>query len=101
MIILSVPRETQLGNHVIKDTALFAKAEELGIANDSEEVNEFVHRMNHEAKYALHRECACIEPSEDFIHEILNGRGLQAFSSGNDIGITAARYLEENPLGLG
>ncbi|GFH57066.1 hypothetical protein CTEN210_13542 [Chaetoceros tenuissimus] len=98
LIILSVPQETQLGNHVIQDTALFAKAEELGISNDSEQVNEFVHLMNHEAQYSLHRECASFETSEDNIFEILKERGLQSFVRENHIGITAARYLEENPF---
>ena len=60
------------------------------------EMNEWSKSMNQSKEFTLHRECASFELSEDKIFEILKERGLSSFNMGNKIGITAARYLEEN-----
>ena len=83
---MSVPQHTGLCEFAIDgDTKLLKLC-----PSDIDEINEWIQNNNQNEEHALRRECACIEPSEDNIHEILNERGLQAFSSGNDIGITAA-----------
>ena len=48
-------------------------------------------------EFALHRECASHEPSEDNIHEIIKHHGLPSIHVKNQIGITAFEYLEKNP----
>ena len=53
---------------------------------------------NKEEEFELHRECASCDPSEDVIYGILKERGLSSFNVKNKIGITASRYLDENPF---
>jgi hypothetical protein len=103
LIILSVPRQTQLGEQVIGNTA-FIKAspfevDENGYYYDhNEEVNEWIKNLNQAEEFALHRECASIEPpSEENIYEIINHQGLPSIHVKNEIGLTAFEYLQKNP----
>ncbi|GFH57049.1 hypothetical protein CTEN210_13525 [Chaetoceros tenuissimus] len=106
LVIFSVPQHTQLGECVIADTALIYDShfETDGHGyyddneGDNEEVNEWIQNINQNEEFALHRECASYEPSEDVIYGALKERGLSSFTVENKIGITASRYLDENPF---
>merc|ERR1711976_136782 len=64
----------------------------------TEEFYQWVKNVNIDDEFELHRECASYEPSEEVIFGILKEKGLASFKEENDIGITAARYLGENPF---
>ena len=54
--------------------------------------------LNHAQEFALHRECASIEPpSEDNIYEIIQQKGLPFINTKNEIGVTPLEYLQKNP----
>ncbi len=48
-------------------------------------------------EFDLHRECASLNPSEEVIYAIFKDRGQKCFQLKNNIGITASKYLYENP----
>ncbi|GFH57059.1 hypothetical protein CTEN210_13535 [Chaetoceros tenuissimus] len=104
LVILSVPQHTQLGEDIIYGTTLIADShfETDGHLwynmDDNEEVNEWIQNINQNEEFALHRECASYEPSEDVIYGALKERGVSSFTVENKIGITASRYLDENPF---
>jgi len=102
LIILHVPEHTTLGFGVIADTALFKAfktspfANEFGSYNE-ERVSEWIKNVNEDEEFALHRECASYEPSENNIYEIIKRQGLSSIHVKNQIGLTAFEYLEKNP----
>ena len=103
LIIFNVPRNTQLGVHVIYGTAL-SKASPMrtdgrGCYDNrvSDNVNEWIKNLNQAQEFALHRECASIESSEDNIYEIIKQHGLPSIHVKNQIGVTPLEYLEKNP----
>ncbi|GFH57035.1 leucine-rich repeat domain-containing protein [Chaetoceros tenuissimus] len=57
----------------------------------------WIKSVNIENEFYLHRECASMNPSEEIIYSIFKKQGRQCFQLKNDIGITASRYLYENP----
>lgn len=105
LIIFYVPQETELGHHVIAATELIkASSFELNkygwiyYYKDRLECNKWIKNINQAGEYALHRECTSFDPSENAIYEILKRQGLASFHLENEIGITASRYLQENPF---
>ena len=108
LLILSVPRHTQLGESVIAYTALMEASHfEIDISDDylgqhtpeiSNDINEWIQNSFNEAEsFALYRECASIEPSEDNIYGIIKQQGLPSVRVKNQIGLTAFEYLQKNP----
>ena len=93
MIILSVPETTDIGP-VIAGTGLmqFSPFEAYEY-----EVNDWIQNLHQEEEFALHRECASYEPSEDIMYEIIKRRGLSSIHVKNTIGLTAFEYLQKNP----
>ena len=119
LIIFHVPQHTLLGDevNVIMHTALLEVSplairppvhehadsdyRELPNTNEynmSEEFYQWIKDVNMDEEFELHLECASFEPSEDNIYNVLKKKGLSSFKEKNDIGITASRYLEENPF---
>ena len=93
LIILSVPQHTQLN---LVDT--ITAGTRLSQFEHVVQLNEWIKNINNGNDFDLHRECASYDPSEEVILGILKERGLLSFKEENKIGITAARYLEENPF---
>ncbi|GFH56021.1 hypothetical protein CTEN210_12497 [Chaetoceros tenuissimus] len=105
LIILNVPQHCQLGVQVVSDTALIAassfettSAGGAGLYYENEEVNTWIKNMNQNEEYALHRACSSFNPITEIVSEIVKRDGLQSFKKENEIGITPAKYLEENPF---
>ena len=92
LIILNVPQHTQLGQEVIKETLLIESSPfetNEGEYHNVDEVNEWIKRINDLHEYALHRECASIEPNEEVICRLLMEEGsLLYLDYANDIGIS-------------
>ena len=104
--ILHIPQDTQLNYFIIGSTALMKASPfettpngwyEKAVNND---MNKWIKNINQGSEeFALHRECASFCPSEDGIYEMLKRQGLQSFlTTENEIGVTASRYLQENPF---
>lgn len=105
LIILHVPRNTDLGLDVMTESGLdfycpFQNVDEYGNEDDhNPEINEWIKNINGDTdEYALHRACSSFNPIAEIIIEIINRQGLKAFRKKNEIGVTPAGYLEENPF---
>ncbi|GFH44714.1 leucine-rich repeat domain-containing protein [Chaetoceros tenuissimus] len=106
LIILSLPRHTQLGNNVIKHTALMKAApfttdsyegyEDNDTIND-EEVNDWIRNLHADDEFSLHRACSSYNPLDEVIFEIIRRQGLKAFKKPDSVGVTPSQYLSENP----
>ena len=101
--IFNVPQNTELGRHVISNTAL-AKSSPFNVYIDGsyeselhEDMNQWLKNMNNDEAYALHRACSSFQQLKQVIHIILQEKGLKAFREENSAGITPSRYLKENP----
>ena len=90
MKIFHVPQQTELGD---SNTALI-KASRF---ETDEYVNEWIKNLNRDEEFALHRECASYEPSDDHIYEIIKQQGLSSIHVKNQIGLTAFEYLHKHP----
>ncbi|GFH52531.1 hypothetical protein CTEN210_09007 [Chaetoceros tenuissimus] len=102
LIILSIARHTTLGRNVIPGTALievspFETNENGDYHGNNAKVNEWIQNLNQNDEYALHRECASFQPSENDIYEIIKRQGLQFINVKNQIGLTAFECLQKNP----
>ncbi|GFH57036.1 hypothetical protein CTEN210_13512 [Chaetoceros tenuissimus] len=92
LIIFNVPRQTQLGRNMIMHTAL-----ERASPFSYQPSSQWIKNVNMDNNYALHRECASMNPSEEVIYAILKERGQKSFQLKNKVGVAASRYLCENP----
>ncbi|GFH50054.1 hypothetical protein CTEN210_06530 [Chaetoceros tenuissimus] len=106
LIILSVPRQTQLGECVIGRTKLL-RASPYGIPlHDglydnitNSNVNFWIKNIHgNDDRFALHRACSSFNPIAQVIYEIVKRQGLMSFQRKNRIGITPTQYLEVNPF---
>ncbi|GFH56953.1 hypothetical protein CTEN210_13429 [Chaetoceros tenuissimus] len=102
LTILSVPQTIELGEGLIFGTKLIQAshfdANGRGGYSNNAEVNEWITHLNQEQEFALHHECASYEPSKDNIYEMIKEQGLSSLNTENKIGITASKYLQENPF---
>ncbi|GFH57220.1 hypothetical protein CTEN210_13696 [Chaetoceros tenuissimus] len=102
LIIFHVPQHTQLGRFVIGLTALFEASpfepEEHGNQEYHDEVNAWIKNINNNQDYELHRACASFNPDQNVLLAIVQQQDLSLFKKTNEIGITPARYLSENPF---
>ena len=93
LIIFNVPhQDTRLGSCALTSTAL-QKASPFSRTPSSQ----WVKNVNMENEFDLHRECASMNASEEVIYAIFKERGQKSFQLKNKIGVTASRYLYENP----
>ena len=103
LIIFQVPHQhTQLGRNVIIETALIEASpfttDRYGRYSNHDEVNEWI-KTNHENnEFSLHRACASFNPLDEVILDIIKRQGLKAFRRPDSVGVTASRYLSENPF---
>ena len=100
--IFHVSQQTELGDSIIANTALikasrFETDEYDYYQNHDDEVNEWIKNLNQDEEFALNRECASYEPSDDNIYEIIKQQGLSSIHVKNQIGLTAFEYLHKNP----
>ena len=102
LIILVVPPHTQLGENVIAETALIEASpfttDEDGRYSNHEEVNEWIKTHHEDNEFSLHRACASFNPLDEVIFDIIKRQGLKAFRRPDSVGVTASRYLSENPF---
>lgn len=63
----------------------------------SNDIKEWIQNLNQNESFALFRECASFDPSEDKIYEIIKQQGLPLVRVKNQIGLTAFEYLQKNP----
>ncbi|GFH57099.1 hypothetical protein CTEN210_13575 [Chaetoceros tenuissimus] len=104
LIILCVPEHTRLGRYVISKTALARTSPfrtlqdgDYSVYQNNDEINEWIKNINQNEEFALHRECASYEPSENAIFEIVKHQGLPSIHVKNQIGLTGFEYLQKNP----
>ncbi|GFH57103.1 hypothetical protein CTEN210_13579 [Chaetoceros tenuissimus] len=101
LIILTIPRHTQLGENAIGNIALIKaspfETNRRDEYDNNDEVNEWIKGLNQNEEFALHRECATYEPSENAIFEIVKHQGLRSIHVKNQIGLTGFEYLQKNP----
>ncbi|GFH50291.1 hypothetical protein CTEN210_06767 [Chaetoceros tenuissimus] len=102
LIIFNVSRQTQLGEHVIANTALirgspFKVSSFFGNYENTEEVNQWIKGINEDDTYELHQACSSFNPLIEIIYGIVKRKGPCAFHKKNEIGMTAVDYLEANP----
>ena len=64
---------------------------------NDDQVTDFIQPFNQDEKFALHRECASIDFSENNIYEIFKRQGFSSIHIKNKIGLTAFEYLQQNP----
>ena len=102
LIILVVPPHTQLGENVIAETALIEASpfatDNIGDYDNHEEVNEWIKTHHADNEFSLHRACCSFNPLDEVIFNIVRRQGLKAFRRPDSVGVTASRYLSENPF---
>ncbi|GFH47099.1 hypothetical protein CTEN210_03574 [Chaetoceros tenuissimus] len=106
LIIFYVPQTTMLGDNVIADTESLIEAspfgedviDEDGRYQNNERVHAWVKNLNQSEEYALHRACSSFNPITEVVYGIVKRQGLKSFKKENEIGVTPAQYLEENPF---
>ena len=95
-------KHTTIGIKAIMYTALIEASpfeiDGWGEYDNNDEANSWIRNINQNEEFALHRECASIEPSEDNIYQIIKRQGLSSIHVKNQIGFTALEYLEKNPF---
>lgn len=103
LIIFVVPRYTWLRVNVIRDTELFklCPVEYDNEVDDSiynRQINDWIQNRHADDQFALHRACSSDNPLLEEIYEIVKQQGLAALKKPDSIGITASKYLAENPF---
>ena len=100
LIIFNIPRQTQLAERVIANTALIEVSPfETTIFGDYDntKVHEWAKEVNQGEAYELHRVCSSINPSMDKIYGIVKRKGLDSWKMKNELGLTPFDYLAANP----
>ncbi|GFH44669.1 hypothetical protein CTEN210_01143 [Chaetoceros tenuissimus] len=106
LIILQIPQHTELGEYVIERTALMKASPfttdslggyEVNDAIHHEEVNDWIKNRHADDEFSLHRACSSYNPLDEVIFDIVKRQGLKAFKKQDSVGVTASRYLSENP----
>ncbi|GFH44635.1 hypothetical protein CTEN210_01109 [Chaetoceros tenuissimus] len=102
LIIFHVPQHTELGEHVIEDTALIRASpfatNNNGYYDNYEEVNEWIkNRHASDNQFSLHRACSSFNPLDEVILEIIKRHGVGTFKEPDSVGVTPSQYLSENP----
>jgi hypothetical protein len=110
--IFNVPQETDIDNwSVISRTKLLEESDfqiirdncdsfdSLCHGHQSEEIVDWIKNIKSNKEYSLHRACCSFQPLKETIMTIILQQGIGAFNIENEIGITPAQYLKENPYG--
>ncbi|GFH55113.1 hypothetical protein CTEN210_11589 [Chaetoceros tenuissimus] len=106
LIILTMPRNVELGCLVFDNTLLMKKSpidtDEDGEYNEGidEEAIQWVRSINNEEIHALHRACSSFNPLSEIIHDLVKRLGINAMRMKNLIGITPSQYLEANTFAV-
>ena len=102
LIILQVSQQTELGQNVIRRTALIDKSPFTSTINGSyentDEVNHWIKNRHQDNEFSLHRACSSYDPLNEVIYDIVRRQGLKAFKKIDSFGVTPSQYLSENPI---
>ena len=102
LLVFQVPQQTQLGQHVIGDTALSQaspiETDRYGSYENNGEVNEWIRNLHENNEFSVHRACSSFNPLDEIVFDIVKREGLKAFKKADSVGVPPSQYLYQNPF---